>query len=66
MKRRYRYMLNVLSMGLLFFALYLNFFKKDIEDVSIKNDKETETRSSEKQGPKAFTKQITTEKFALK
>ena len=34
MKRRYRYMLNFLSFGLLLFALYLNFVKKDPVDVS--------------------------------
>lgn len=29
MKRRYRYALNLLSLGLLGFALYLNFIRKD-------------------------------------
>jgi hypothetical protein len=34
MKRRYRYLLNFLSCGLLLFALYLNFVKKEPVDVS--------------------------------
>ena len=34
MKRRYRYSLNVLSLGLLAFALYLNFVRKEPGDVS--------------------------------
>ena len=34
MKRRYRYLLNFLSFGLLLFALYLNFVKQEPVDVS--------------------------------
>jgi hypothetical protein len=34
MKRRYRYALNVLSLGLLVFALYLNFVRKEAADES--------------------------------
>ena len=32
MKRRYRYALNLLSLGLLVFALYLNFVRKEVVD----------------------------------
>jgi len=43
MKRRYRYMLNLFSLGLLAFALYLNFVKKETADVSfpVNNEKAT-------------------------
>ncbi|MDQ6609611.1 MAG: hypothetical protein M3Y85_07305 [Bacteroidota bacterium] len=33
MKRRYRYLLNFFSFCLLLFALYLNFVKKETDDV---------------------------------
>jgi hypothetical protein len=46
MKRRYRYILNVLSFGLLIFALYLNFIKKDSVDVSAAPDKKENPVSS--------------------
>ena len=32
MKRRYRYAMNLFSLGLLVFALYLNFVRKDVDD----------------------------------
>ena len=34
MKRRYRYALNLFSLGLLAFALYLNFIRKEISEDS--------------------------------
>jgi hypothetical protein len=34
MKRRYRYTLNLLSLGLLLFALYLNFVRKEPVDAT--------------------------------
>lgn len=34
MKRRYRYLLNIFSISLLLFALYLNFVKKEADDYS--------------------------------
>ena len=35
MKRRYRYALNLLSLGLLVFALYLNFVRQEVADGSM-------------------------------
>ena len=35
MKRRHRQLLNLLSIGLLLVALYLNFIKKETDDASI-------------------------------
>ena len=34
MKRRYRYALNLLSIGFLLFALYLNFVRKESAEIS--------------------------------
>jgi hypothetical protein len=34
MKRRHRQLLNLLSLGLLLFALYLNFIKKESDEVT--------------------------------
>ena len=40
MKRRHRYLLNLLSLSLLAFALYLNFVKEEGADASLPNAKE--------------------------
>ena len=47
MKRRYRYMLNLASFGLLLFALYLNFVRKEPVDTSAApNGKESSVSTS--------------------
>jgi hypothetical protein len=40
MKRRYRYMLNLFSLALLAFALYLNFVRKDGPEATLPDSKE--------------------------
>jgi hypothetical protein len=39
MKRRYRYMLNLFSLALLAFALYLNFVKEDGAEAAVSESK---------------------------
>ena len=39
MKRRYRYLLNLFSLSLLAFALYLNFVKEEGADASLPDNK---------------------------
>jgi len=66
MKRRYRYMLNLFSLGVLFFALYLNFVKKESEDVSIINIKENVTSPSGKEESKPMSVRSPLQKNMLK
>lgn len=46
MKRRHRYLLNLFALGLLAFALYLNFIKEEGADASLPNSKEATSLKS--------------------
>jgi hypothetical protein len=57
MKRRYRKLLNLFSIGLLLFALYLNFIKKETTEVSVLGNYEIAVTpgTSNKSEPKALS-----------
>jgi hypothetical protein len=66
MKRRYRYLLNFLSCGLLLFALYLNFVKKESVDVSESPVQRTASAQAPKQAVKTSAVFHAAQTFSLR
>ncbi|HYO21572.1 MAG TPA: hypothetical protein VER36_04135 [Flavisolibacter sp.] len=66
MKRRYRYMLNLASFGLLLFALYLNFVKREPADVSGTPASKESSVGTLKEGPKTSAVNHSAESLGLK
>lgn len=68
MKRRHRYMLNLFSTGILLFALYLNFLKKDVVEMTstINNEQAPPAVSENKKESKPAAEHRTAQTLVLK